>query len=92
MKFKINKEILNEKLNIVGKAISTKNIIPVLSGIKIDLTNEGLFLTASNDDIAIQTFISKDNIKDINEIGSIIVPGRYFLEIIRKLEDDILNI
>ena len=63
MKFKINKEILNEKLNIVGKAISTKNIIPVLSGIKIDLTNEGLFLTASNDDIAIQTFISKDNIK-----------------------------
>ena len=47
MKFKINKEILNEKLNIVGKAISTKNIIPVLSGIKIDLTNEGLFLTAS---------------------------------------------
>lgn len=92
MKFKINKEILNEKLNIVGKAISTKNIIPVLSGIKIDLTNEGLFLTASNDDIAIQTFISKDNIKDNNEIGSIIVPGRYFLEIIRKLEDDILNI
>lgn len=92
MKLIIKKQALNEKLNIVSKAISTKNIIPVLSGIKFDLKKEGLFLTTSNDDIAIETFIDKKQIKEITEVGSIIIPGRYFLEIIRKLEDDLLTI
>ena len=92
MKLKIKKNILNEKLNVVSKAISTKNIIPVLSGIKFDLTSEGLFLTTSNDDITIETFIDNKNIESIDEIGSIVIPGKYFLEITRKLEDNILNI
>lgn len=92
MKLIIKKQILNEKLNIVSKAISSKNIVPVLSGIKFDLKKEGLFLTTSNDDIAIETCIDKNDIKDIIEPGSIIVPGKYFLEIIRKLDDDIISI
>ena len=92
MKLKIKKNILNEKLNIVSKALSTKNIIPVLSGIKFDLTNEGLFLTTSNDDITIETFIDKKDIESIDENGSIVIPGKYFLEITRKIEDNILNI
>ncbi len=92
MKLIIKKQKLNEKLNIVSKAISNKSIIPVLSGIKFDLTKEGLFLTTSNDDIAIETFLKKKDIKEIVEPGSIIVPGRYFLEIIRKLDDEIISI
>ena len=79
MKLKIKKEILNEKLNIVSKAISNKNIIPVLSGIKMDLKLEGLFLTASNDEIAIETFLDSNKILSIDEVGSIVVPGKYFL-------------
>ncbi len=37
MKFSIKKEILLEALNKVSKAISTKNVIPVLAGIKFHL-------------------------------------------------------
>ena len=92
MNLTIKKQILNEKLNIVSKAISTKNIIPVLSGIKFDLKSEGLFLTTSNDDIAIETCIDKNDIINIEETGSVIVPGKYFLEIIRKLDDETLTI
>lgn len=92
MKLTIKKQILNEKLNIVAKAISTKSIIPVLGGIKFDLMQEGLFLTTSNDDIAIETYIDKEQIDNIEDIGSIIIPGRYFLDIIRKLDDDIITI
>lgn len=92
MKLIIKKEILNEKLNIVSKAISSKNVVPVLGGIKFDVMQEGLFLTASNEDIAIETHIDKSNIEEIQEVGSIIIPGKYFLDIIRKLEDDIINI
>lgn len=92
MKLVINKNILNEKLNIVSKAISSKNIVPVLSGIKFDLKTEGLFLTASNDEITIETNIDKKDIIKIEETGSIVVPGKYFLDIIRKIDDDKITI
>ena len=36
MKIKIKKDLLLENLNKVSKAISTKNLIPILSGIKFD--------------------------------------------------------
>ena len=37
MKFKIKRELLLEALNKVSKAISTKNLIPVLAGIKFEI-------------------------------------------------------
>jgi hypothetical protein len=40
MKFSIKKEILLENLNYVSHAVSTKNVIPVLSGIKFDLKDD----------------------------------------------------
>ena len=36
MKMLINKNILLEGLNFVSKALSSRNIIPVLNGIKFD--------------------------------------------------------
>ena len=92
MNLKIKKEILLEKLNYVSKAISSKNIIPVLGGIKFDLKSEGLFLTCSDDDITIESFISKSDIDEIIEVGSIVIPGKYFLEIIRKLPSDYVTL
>ena len=68
MKLKIKRELLLENLNKVSKAISTKNLIPSLSGIKFDLTKEGLTLTASNNDLTIQKFIE---IKDENKIHNL---------------------
>ena len=46
MKMLIEKNILMEGLNCVSKALSTRNIIPVLNGIKFELTKDGLYLTA----------------------------------------------
>ena len=88
MKLKINKNIFLEQLNIVSKALSNKNIIPVLSSIKLDLLENGLFLTASDNDMIIQSFIEKDNIINIEQTGSIVVVGKLLLEIIRKLPTD----
>ena len=47
MKLKIRKNVLSEALNNVSKALSSKNIVPILSGIKFNLTKEKLILTAS---------------------------------------------
>ena len=46
MKLTIKKEILLDAINKVSKAISTKNLIPVLAGIKFELNKKKLVLTA----------------------------------------------
>lgn len=92
MKFSIRKEVLLHSLSSVSKALSSKNLIPVLSGIKFNLTSEGLFLSASDNDISIETFVDKSKLEEINEIGSTVIQGKYILEIIRKLEGRIVSI
>ena len=92
MKFSIKKEVLLQSLNSVSKALSSKNLIPILSGIKFSLTNEGLFLSASDNDISIESFIAKEKLENIESIGSTVIQGKYILEIIRKLEGKIINI
>ena len=93
MKLKIKRELLLENLNKVSKAISTKNLIPTLSGIKFDLNKKGLTLTASNNDITIQKYISiKDKNINVDEEGTIIIQGKEILDIVRVIPDEEINI
>ena len=94
MKLTIKKDLLLNALNKVSKAISTKNLIPVLAGIKFELKKKKLILTASDNDITIQTMIDATNDDDfkIESEGSIIIQGKYILDIVRKLPDKYINI
>lgn len=94
MKLTIKKEILQEAINKVSKAISTKNLIPVLSGIKFELKKNKLTLTASDNDITIQTTIEgcKEEDFKVEKEGNIIVQGKYISDIVRKLPDKFINI
>lgn len=94
MKFTIKKDLLLDALNKVSRAISTKNLIPVLAGIKFELKKKKLTLTASDNDITIQTSIESNNDEDfkIENEGSIIIQGKYILDIVRKLPDKYINI
>ncbi len=94
MKFTIKKDLLLDALNKVSKAISTKNLIPVLAGVKFELKKKKLTLTASDNDITIQTIIDCTNESDfkIENEGSIIIQGKYILDIVRKLPDKYINI
>ena len=94
MKFTIKKELLLDALSKVSKAISTKNLIPVLAGIKFELKKKKLILTASDNDITIQTIIDAENEEDfkIDIEGSIIIQGKYILDIVRKLPDEYINL
>ncbi|MFJ7953848.1 DNA polymerase III subunit beta [Lysinibacillus sp. NPDC096418] len=89
MKFNILRDRLLDGLNDVMKAVSSKTTIPILTGIKIDVTNEGMRLTGSDADITIQTFIPVEEdgqeIIQVTETGSIVVQARMFNEIVRKL-------
>ena len=94
MKFTIKKDLLLDALNKVSKAISTKNLIPVLAGVKFELKKKKLILTASDNDITIQTSIESVNEEDftVENEGSIIIQGKYILDIVRKLPDKYINI
>ena len=92
MKLKIKKDLLLDGLNKVSKAISTKNLVPVLQGIKFDLTKKGLVLTASDNDITIQVSLDANEDMNIEKEGSIIIQGKYILDIVRKLPDEYINI
>lgn len=92
MKIRIKQNILMEQLNYVIKGISGKNIIPILNCIKLELNNNGLYLMSTDNEIAIKTFIDKKDIEEIIETGDLIVSGKLFYEIIRKLNNEIINI
>lgn len=92
MKLTINKNILLESLTNVVKAISPKNIIPILNGIMFELKEEGLYLLASDSDLTIKSFISKDDIIKIEQTGTIIIQSKYIIDIIRKMPSDEINI
>lgn len=92
MKMKIKQKILMEHLNYAIKGISNKNLIPILNCIKFDLTEDGLYLMSTDNEIAIKTFIDKDKIDLIEEKGEVVISGKYIYEIIRKLGNEVINI
>ena len=89
MRFIIQRDLLIESIQHVMKAISSRVTIPILTGIKIEATQEGIKLTGSDSDISIESFIPKEeygleHVEGIEE-GSIVVQAKYFPDIIRKL-------
>ena len=89
MKFEIMRDWLLEGLNDVMKAISQKVANPILTGVKIDVSEKGLTMTGSDSDITICTFIpieeDGEQIIRVIEPGSIILQAKVFSEIVRKL-------
>lgn len=91
MKFVIEKNILLEALVNVSRAISTRTTIPILNGIKFELKQEGLYLTATDSELTIKIFIEEKSIKNIESTGEAIIQSKYILDIIRKMPSDVIN-
>ena len=93
--FSINKAVFLQALNTTKRAISSKNAIPVLSTVKIDVSKEGIGLTGSNGQISIENFIS---IQDenagllVSSTGSILLEASFFINVVSSLPDIILDL
>lgn len=85
MKFSINRNLFIENLNNVMRAISSRATIPILSGIKLDLSEDQLVLTGSDTDISIEIKIPVSDDLKVESTGSIVLPARFFSEIVKKL-------
>ncbi|MDD3842167.1 MAG: DNA polymerase III subunit beta [Candidatus Izemoplasmatales bacterium] len=85
MKFTINKEVILNQLLIVQKALSTKTPAPYLQGIKLEVYQNELIMITSNSEISIKLSLKDDSLV-VEETGEVLIPGKYFVEIIRKLD------
>jgi DNA polymerase-3 subunit beta len=92
LKLTISRQHLNDAIQHVSRAVAARTTIPILSGIKIDVTYNGITLTASDTDISIQSFIPAETEKEqhatIEWIGSVVLPAKFFVEIIKKLPQE----
>lgn len=92
--FTINKNYFIQALNITKRAISLKNAIPVLSTLKIDVTNEGITLTGSNGQISIENFIAtkeEDAGLLVSSLGTILLEANFFINVVSSLPDVTLD-
>ncbi len=88
MQIIINRNELNQAVSIVSKAVSSKDILEVLGGLLLEVSDNVLTLTGSNLDLSIQTQIECT----VEEEGSVILPAAVFSDIVRKADTDSLNI
>ncbi|RFU66955.1 DNA polymerase III subunit beta [Bacillus sp. V59.32b] len=96
MRFIIQRDRLAHSVQEVMKAVTSRTTIPILTGIKISVTKEGVTLTGSDSDISIESFIpaeeSGNEIIEIKEVGRIVLNARFFSEIVKKLPMDTVDI
>jgi DNA polymerase-3 subunit beta len=96
MKFLIQKDYLVQGVQDVMKAISSRTTIPILTGVKITASEEGVTLTGSDSDISIESFIpleeNGNQIVEVEQTGSIVLQARFFSEIVKKLPQDSVEI
>lgn len=94
IQFSINKTVFLQALNITKRAISSKNAIPVLSTVKIEVSTDGITLTGSNGQISIENFISVQDENAgllISSTGSVLLEATFFINVVSSLPDIVLD-
>ncbi|MBD5542136.1 MAG: DNA polymerase III subunit beta [Lachnospiraceae bacterium] len=88
MKLVCKKANLLNGVQIVSKAVPGKTTMPILECILIDASKGEIKLTANDMELGIETIIDGD----ILEKGIIALDAKIFLEIVRKLPDNMITI
>lgn len=92
MRFTIKREEFLKGLQIAARAVANKIAVPVLANLKIELDENGLFITGSNYDLTIKTLVPyKDGDKEIirnYKEGATLINSKIITEIARKMESE----
>lgn len=94
MYFKISKKEFYDGLSTVARAISNYSPLPAFSGIKFEVSENEICLIGSDSDISIKTYLTKNDeySLDIIKTGSIVIEAKYILDIVRKIDSDIIEV
>ena len=95
MNFKIAKKEFLDALTLSSRAISSTTPLPSLSGIKITVNGDSLELVSSDSNISIKTVVKNEEDKNalvIEEKGELVLDARFLLEIVRKIDSDMISV
>ena len=90
MKLTIDREIFLQNLNVISRGLPLKSPLPILTCIKMDVTESDIYLTSSNADISVEAIISDSSLK-IEQSGSICVDGQ-LIDVVRKADSKEINL
>lgn len=88
MHINCHKDELVYGVQVVSRAVSNKNTQPILSGILLKVVNNKLTFCSTDSEIAIECCIDVEVI----EGGSLVVPGRYFTEMVKRLPSSLITL
>ncbi len=81
MKFRVGREALGEAVAWVARALTSRPVVPVLSGLMLQADGDGLMLSCFDYEVSARMRIDAD----VVEAGAALVPGRLLAEITRSL-------
>jgi DNA polymerase III subunit beta len=81
MKFRVGRDALGEAVAWVARALPSRPVVPVLSGMLLQADDDGLTLSCFDYEVSARMRIDAD----VAEAGTALVPGRLLAEITRSL-------
>lgn len=91
MKLTLNREKFEKHLNNVSKALDSNPHLVILKGMMIIASESNITLIASNGNLSIKEIIDVKGDFIVKKPGKIIVPGKLFIQLIKK-QAKIINI
>ena len=81
MRFRVGREVFGEAVAWVARALPSRPVVPVLSGLLLQADGDGLILSCFDYEISAVLRIDAE----VKEDGTALVPGRLLAEITRSL-------
>ncbi|PPF14602.1 DNA polymerase III subunit beta [Rathayibacter rathayi] len=81
MRFQANRDVFSEAVSFAVKLLPQRTTLPILSGVLIEATAEGLTLSSFDYEVSAQTQIAAD----VEETGTVLVSGRLLADIANRL-------
>lgn len=88
VKFRCERDVLADALAAAGRATSGRTGLPVLSGIRLDLSGDRLTVTGTDLDLTIRTEFTVGGERD----GATVLPARLIADIVRSMGEGAVSI
>ena len=81
MKFQVNRDVLSEAVSFAVKMLPARTTLPILSGVLIEASSEGLVFSSFDYEVSTQTKVAAT----VETPGRVLVSGRLLAEIANRL-------
>ena len=88
MNFKINRDHFSAGLQLVSNVVGSRKTMPILQNVLIEATEGSVYLSTTNLDLGIKCSI----VANVEEKGSVTLPVKELLRIVRELADMEVNV